>query len=98
MLHLAHNAGLQADKIARKDEIDHLAVAVFQCLVTQPHAAQRSIKLWAVRPFHQQGCAGIYLKLTHLELLHKPDFIFREVNEHITALQWTVRALRRHNS
>ncbi|CDX34668.1 hypothetical protein MPLSOD_20192 [Mesorhizobium sp. SOD10] len=53
MLHLAHQASLQADEIARHGVIEDLPASVGQELVTERPARQNGVEMRAVAAFHQ---------------------------------------------
>ena len=84
MPHLAHDAGLQADKITREYEVDHLPAAVLGGFVTQAHAAQSGEKLGAVAALHQDRRAGFNGQFADLKPFHETDFFLCHLDKGVT--------------
>ena len=97
MGHLAHDAGLQADEITRKDEVDDLSGAIDRRLVAQPEAAQGGEQLRGVRPLDQDGCPGLDRQLSNLEPLHRRHVLFGHRLEQGMATQRTLTTFRGHD-
>ena len=92
MRHLSHDAGLQSDEVAGKDEAPDLRAAIKRRLLAQVHATQSSEQLQIVGPFDQQRRSSFNDPLTDLEILHHLDVLIGNRLENGVSAQRTFAA------
>ena len=73
VLHFAHQGALQAQKIARKHEVEDLAAAVFQKLVPEGPPPQQREKMRAMPLLFEDGRTRRQMQLVHLEVRNKVE-------------------------
>jgi hypothetical protein len=96
MRDLSHDAGLQSDEVAGKDEVPDLRAAIKRRLLAQAHATQSSEQLQIVGPFDQQRRSSFNDQLTDLEILHHLDVLIGHRLENGVSAQRTFAAWGRH--
>src|SRR6056297_1342787 len=98
MLHLLHDATLQAYEIAGKNETDDLASSILQGLVAKAHALERGVEVRGRASLCQNLGSGLRVQFARLEAQHELFFLFRDVIEQFKRSERAVFTVDRHKA